>query len=92
VGSTASVFEGALEPLRTGEYYHFQAVGLEVFDLRGQRIGIVTRIWSTPGGELYVVQGPHREHLIPAVKEIVEKIDLAGGKLIIDPPEGLLDL
>jgi ribosomal 30S subunit maturation factor RimM len=30
--------------------------------------------------------------LIPAVQEIVEKIDLAAGKLIIDPPEGLLDL
>jgi 16S rRNA processing protein RimM len=92
VGFTVSVREDDLQPLGPGEYYHFQAVGLEVFDTKGERIGVVTRTWSTPAGELYVVQGPEREHLIPAVKEIVEKIDLAAGKLIIDPPEGLLDL
>lgn len=92
VGSTVSILEEALQPLAAGEYYHFQAVGLEVFDTKGQRIGVVTRTWSTPGGELYVVQGPIREHLIPAVREIVERIDVAAGKLIIDPPEGLLDL
>jgi 16S rRNA processing protein RimM len=92
VGSTASISEHTLQPLPSGQYYHFQAVGLEVFNTQGERIGTVTRTWSTPGGELYVVQGPVREHLIPAVKEIVEKVDLAEGKLIIDPPEGLLDL
>jgi 16S rRNA processing protein RimM len=53
---------------------------------------VVTRIWSTAGGELYVVQGPEREHLIPAVKEIIERVDLEAGKMVIDAPPGLLDL
>jgi len=39
-----------------------------------------------------VVTGEHKEHLIPAVKEIVEKIDFAAGKMTINPPPGLLDL
>jgi 16S rRNA processing protein RimM len=67
-------------------------IGLEVFDTQGERIGIVTRTWPTPGGELYVVNGGSKEYLIPAVKEIIEKVDLASGKMIINPPEGLLDL
>jgi 16S rRNA processing protein RimM len=92
VGSTLFIQEDALQPLEPGEYYHFQAVGLEVFDKSGERIGVVTRTWSTPGGELYVVQGPTRELLIPAVKEIIEKVDWDAGKMIIDPPPGLLDL
>jgi 16S rRNA processing protein RimM len=92
VGSILYVDEGALESLRSGEYYHYQAVGLEVFDTKGDRIGIITHTWSTPGGELYVVQGRTKEHLIPAVKEIIEKVDFTRGTMIINPPEGLLDL
>ncbi|HTN72528.1 MAG TPA: ribosome maturation factor RimM [Methylomirabilota bacterium] len=92
IGSTLSIPEASLPLLDSGEYYHYQAIGLEVFDLRGKRIGIITRTWSTAGGELYAVQGENREYLIPAVKEIIEKVDLAAGKIIVNPPDGLLDL
>ena len=53
---------------------------------------MIARTWSTPGGELYVVSGDSKEHLIPAVKEIIEKVDFVTGKMVINPPEGLLDL
>ena len=92
VGSVLSVAEQALASLSSGEYYHYQVIGLEVFDTAGRRIGIVARTWSTPGGELYVVEGTAKEHLIPAVREIIDKVDFAAGKIIINPPEGLLDL
>jgi len=92
VGSILYVTEQELEPLRAGEYYHYQVVGLEVFDTQGQRIGVVARTWSTPGGELYIVNGASKEHLIPATKEIIEKVDFAAGTIVINPPEGLLDL
>ncbi|HXG53113.1 MAG TPA: ribosome maturation factor RimM [candidate division Zixibacteria bacterium] len=92
IGATLSVPESALAPLPPGEYYHFQVIGLEVFDVEGRRIGVVKEARHSPGGELYVIAGPQKEYLIPAVKEIVEKVDFAAGRLIIRPPEGLLDL
>jgi 16S rRNA processing protein RimM len=92
VGSVLYVAERDLDALAAGEYYHFQVIGLEVFDTRGARIGVIARTWATPGGELYVVTGPLKEYLIPAVKEIIEKIDFAANKMVINPPEGLLDL
>ena len=92
VGAIICVDANALEPLAPGQYYHYQIVGFEVCALSGERIGVITRVWSTPGGELYVVQGPKKEHLVPAVKEIIEKIDFAAGRIIINPPEGLLNL
>lgn len=92
VPSTLHVDTDALGALAPGEYYHYQVVGLEVYDLRGERIGVITRVWSTPGGELYVVQGATKEHLIPAVKEIIEKVDFTAGRVIVNPPAGLLDL
>jgi 16S rRNA processing protein RimM len=92
VGSVLYVAVQELDPLRSGEYYHYQVIGFEVFDVTGQRIGVVARTWSTPGGELYIVRGESKEHLIPATKEIIEKVDFAAGTLVINPPEGLLDL
>lgn len=92
IGACLCIEEGQLAAPATGEYYLYQAIGLEVFDLQQRRIGVITRTWSTAGGELYVVQGPEKEHLIPAIKEIVEKIDFTAGCMIINPPEGLLDL
>jgi 16S rRNA processing protein RimM len=92
VGSTVHVQEDSLDSLKPGEYYHYQAIGLEVFDVKGDRIGVITRTCSTPGADLYVVQGATKEHLIPAVKDIIEKVDFGSGRMIINPPEGLLDL
>jgi len=92
VGSILYLPERYLDSLPSGTYYHYQVIGLEVFDTKGERIGVVARTWSTPAGELYVVSGAIKEHLIPAVKEIIEKVDFATGKMVINPPEGLLDL
>jgi 16S rRNA processing protein RimM len=92
VGATLSVAEDSLPALEPGQYYHFQAIGLEVLDLRGNRLGTVTGTFSAGSGEIYVVTGIDKEFLIPAVKEIVENIDFDARKMIINPPEGLLDL
>lgn len=92
VGLEICVTENVLESLQPGEYYQYQAIGLEVTDVSGTRIGVITGILSTPAGELYVVKGAEKEHLIPARKEFVEKVDFAAGKVIINAPPGLLDL
>ena len=92
VHSVLSVEEDSLQSLGPGEYYYYQVVGLDVYDTSGSRIGKVTRIWLKEGGDLYVVIGAAKEYLIPANKEVIEQIDLAAGKMVIDPPDGLLDL
>lgn len=92
IGALLCVDAVGLENLQPGEYYHYQVIGFEVFSITGERIGAISSILSTPGGELYVVQAAGREHLIPAVKELIEKVDFSAGKVIIDPPDGLLDL
>ena len=92
VGSTLLVDETALESLSPGQYYHYQVVGFEVFAATGARIGTIVSTLSTPAGELYVVQGPDKEHLIPAIKEFIDAVDFAAGRVIVSFPEGLLDL
>ena len=92
IGATLLVDETALAALAAGQYYQYQVIGFQVVDVDGRVIGTVVSTLSTAGGGLYVVRGPTKEHLIPAVKEIVEKVDFAAMKLVINPPDGLLDL
>jgi 16S rRNA processing protein RimM len=92
VGSTLSISESTLEVLAPGQYYHYQIIGFEVFTTGGERVGVVQSTLATAGGELYLVQSGSKEHLIPAVKEIIDKIDFFNRTVTIDPPAGLLDL
>ncbi len=92
IGATLLVKDTALAALEDGEYYQYQVIGFEVVDTAGKKIGKLVSMLSTAGGELYVVEGPSGEHLIPAVKDIVAKVDFIEKKIVIDPPEGLLDL
>lgn len=92
VGHRLSVPGERLAPLGASEYYYAEVVGFEVRDAGGERVGTVTRIWAKQGGDLLVVAGAGREHLVPAVREVIREIDVVEGTITIDPPDGLLDL
>jgi len=92
VGATLSVDESALAPLNSGQYYHYQVIGFEVFHREGGRIGIITSVLSTAGNDILVVKEAETEILIPAVKEIVDRVDFDSRRVIVNPPEGLLNL
>jgi 16S rRNA processing protein RimM len=92
VGSVLCLLETELESLAPGQYYHYQVIGFEVVTIAGERVGEIISTLDTAGGELYVVGGGEREHLIPAVKEFIERVDFRARRMIINPPDGLLDL
>ena len=75
------------------EFHDHQLVGLAVVTPAGERLGEVDRIDHAPASDLLVVRRPEgRTALIPFVKAIVPEVDLAGGRVVVDPPGGLLDL
>lgn len=68
-------------------------VGLRALTTDGRLVGEVTDVVHTPAGELLAIGRPGGgEHLVPFVRDIVPTVDPAGGRLVIDPPSGLLDL
>jgi 16S rRNA processing protein RimM len=83
--------ESMLPPLEDGEYYHYQLIGLSVERLDGSFVGAITGIIETGSHDVYVTRDGDREFLIPAVEEVIREIDLAGRRVVIDPPEGLLE-
>ncbi|MEV0810552.1 ribosome maturation factor RimM [Micromonospora sp. NPDC050200] len=75
------------------EFHDHQLVGLAVVNPDGEHLGEVARIDHAPASDLLVLRRPEgRTALIPFVKAIVPEVDLAGGRVVVDPPAGLLDL
>ncbi|MCH8849929.1 MAG: 16S rRNA processing protein RimM, partial [Chloroflexi bacterium] len=81
--------EGDLAPLSDGQYYRFQIVGLAVFDVEGQKLGHVERVLDTGANDVYLVQDEESELLIPAIDSVVKEIDVAGGRMVVEPLAGL---
>lgn len=77
-----------------GEYYAHQLEGLEVVTSAGERVGHVAGVVFAPGRPFLEVSAVGRAAalLVPFHADIVKEVDLAGGRLTIDPPAGLLDL
>jgi 16S rRNA processing protein RimM len=74
------------------EFYDHELEGLTAELTDGTRIGTVLEIVHGPGGELLVVKREGGEEtLVPFVREIVPTVDIAGRRVVLDPPEGLLD-
>ena len=74
------------------EYYLYQLTGCRVFDSKGEEIGVVREVQIIAGNELLVLETGYADILIPFAAEICREIDLKQRKIMIDPPEGLLDL
>jgi 16S rRNA processing protein RimM len=73
------------------EFYDHQLIGLGVVTSAGDAVGEVTDVLHHGQDLLVVRRGPGAETLVPFVSAIVTDIDVAGGRLVIDPPPGLLD-
>lgn len=75
------------------EFHDHQLVGLTAVTPAGETLGEVARIDHAPAADLLVLHRPEgRTALIPFVRAIVPEVDLAAGRVVVDPPEGLLDL
>jgi 16S rRNA processing protein RimM len=69
--------------LPRGRYYWHQIVGLRVVTTDGEEIGTVTEILETGANDVYVVKGGGKERLIPAIKQVVQKIAPDQGEMVV---------
>ncbi|HEX5004447.1 MAG TPA: ribosome maturation factor RimM [Gemmatimonadales bacterium] len=82
---------GQAAPLADDEVYLHELNGFAVRLEDGTAVGLVTDYYETAGGLVVEVQGPKREFLLPYRKEFVVRVDRDARRLVIAPPDGLLD-
>jgi len=79
-------------PAPEGSFYPWEMAGAVVETRDGRRVGEFVGVDDSSAQPLWIVAGDGREHLVPAVAEIVVDVNVAERRIVIDPPEGLLDL
>lgn len=88
-GTELWVPQSTLEPLPAGTYYRHDLVGCEVRDAAGALVGRVTAIEGTLDRSYLVVDG---DVMLPLVEGICLQVDVAARRIVVNPPEGLIDL
>ncbi|TDD61139.1 ribosome maturation factor RimM [Actinomadura darangshiensis] len=82
---------GDIPPSADPDDFHDQElIGLAVVTADGTDVGRVADILHH-GQDILVVRGAGGERLVPFVAALVPEVDVPGGRLVIDPPPGLLD-
>jgi 16S rRNA processing protein RimM len=83
----------ALAPREEGEVFYHELLGLSVVTVGGEAVGRVREVFDIEPAHLIEVKSDSgKVRLIPFTKQIVRDVNLDKGVLVIDPPEGLLDV
>ena len=90
-GLFLSVPDSQLAPPAEGEVYLHELEGFAVRHQDGTPLGIVSALYDLPSGLMIEVQGPKREFLLPFKKEFVPEVDREARRLIVSPPDGLIE-
>lgn len=77
-------------PLEEGEYFLHQLLGLQVVTESGQNLGRLTEVLETGANNVFIIDGPGGELLVPDIPDVVLEVDVAGGRVVIRPLPGLL--
>lgn len=90
-GTRLFVDRSRMPPLPEDEFYHADLIGLEVRDTGGTLLGTVRSVQEFGAGDMLEIHGPGHKStvLLPFTREAVPTVDIAAGRIVADPPEGL---
>ncbi len=91
-GSLLQISNKKAHSLPKDAYWQHEIIGLKVITSSKELVGYVTEIMRTGSNDVYVVNWEgKKESLIPAIKDVVKKIDLKNKLMVIEPIKGLLE-
>ena len=79
--------EVPIRALDAGTYYWDDLIGLRVESPAGQPVGELVEVFRAGGNEVYRVVGPNGERLVPALRSVVQRIDLESGVMVVAPDD-----
>jgi len=77
-------------PALKDRWYYFELEGMQVFE-KGILLGTLVKVIETGANDVYLVKGSKGEICIPALKTVVQKVDVPGKRMDVILPPGLLD-
>ena len=83
--------EDRLVPLPENHYYIYQLIGLDVYTDEGELLGKLADVLPTGGNDVWVVRTEKGEVLLPAIRQVVRKVDLEAKRIVVHLLSGLVD-
>lgn len=81
-----------LAPVEEGEVFYHQLLGLTVRTVGGEEVGRIVEVYELRPADLLEIRGETKTHYLPFLASIVRELDLEEGVMVVDLPEGLLEL
>jgi len=81
-----------LEELEGGEIFYHQLLGMRVRTTEGVELGVVVEVYELHPAHLLEIRGPGGVRHVPLRKEFVKEMDVEEGVMLLDLPEGFLEL
>lgn len=91
-GLVLKVKQEQLPELKEDEFHYHEIINCDVYTMENKKIGKVTEILAPGANDVWVVHNDEgKEFLIPAITDVIEKVNAEEKLIIIKPMEGLLD-
>jgi 16S rRNA processing protein RimM len=91
VGKFVMVDDSETVPPPPGSWFVHEIIGCTVEDENGSPIGTVDEVLKLPAQDVWTIQTPAGNVMFPAVREFIVRVDTGQKKIVIRPPDGLMN-
>ena len=89
IGGRVYFSKDVLKKLPAGEYYVHEIIGLDVYSDAGDYLGKIESVFPTGSNDVYVCRKAKEEILLPAISDVIKRIDLDQRIMTVKIPDGL---
>jgi len=90
-GALLEVPDEDVERESEDSYFVHELIGLRVVTAEGEELGTIDDVLQPGANDVYVVHGPRGEILVPVISDVIDRVDVRGGVVVITPLAGMLD-
>jgi 16S rRNA processing protein RimM len=77
--------------LEENEFFCDELIGIPVVTIGGKEMGKVAEILQTGSNDVYVVKSDEKEYLLPAIRDVIQEVDLPGQRIVVKDMPGIFD-
>ncbi len=81
-----------LPKLKGNKFYYHEVIGFELEDMNFGHVGNIISINDSTAQPLFVIERNESEILIPMIDDFIQKVDRENKKIIVDTPQGLIEM
>lgn len=88
-GGYLQIETGDLPALEEGSYHVTDLTGVEVYTTSGDLLGTLTEILKYPANDIWIVEGDRGRLMLPAIRNVIKKVDIPGKRMEVELLNGL---